>query len=144
MASSSPGKTVELTALTRYLHDLTPKWIVIGIKLGQENCVRALSPLEDMTPEDKCLVVINKWIDSGKDVTWSRICSVLCSESVDLEKVAEQMQQVNFDKLDNYLAIHQFSNVIFVCILYSNRPMHHRKKQQKWHQWVSWHQITHI
>ena len=111
MASSSPGKTVELTALTSYLRDLTPKWMNIGVKLDQEACVRALSPLEDMTPEDKCLVVLKKWVDSGKDVSWARICSVLCSKGVDLEEVAKQMQQVNFDTLDNCLAY-----ICYLCL----------------------------
>lgn len=92
MASCSPGTAVDMTMLAGYLGALAPKWMTIGLKLDQEACVRELKEVESMTPEDKCSVLLKKWIDSGKDVSLENICSVLCSEGVDLKKVAKQMQ----------------------------------------------------
>lgn len=92
MASSSPGMAVDLTMLAGYLRDLAPKWMTLGLKLGQKACVQELRPLESMTQEAKCSVLLKKWVDSGKDVTLEKICSVLCSKGIDLEQVAKQMQ----------------------------------------------------
>ena len=92
MASSSPGMPVDMTLLAGYLGDLAPKWMILGLKLGQETCVRELRQVDSMTEEDKCSVLVKKWVDSGKEVSLEKICSVLCSKGVELEQVAKQMQ----------------------------------------------------
>ena len=92
MASSSPGTAVDLTMLAGYLRDFAPKWMTLGLKLDQEACVRELMSVESMTQEDKCSVLLKKWIDSGRDVSLEKFCSVLCSKGMFLEQIAKQMQ----------------------------------------------------
>ena len=106
MASSSPGTPVNMTVLTGCLGELATKWMTIGIKLGQETCVRELKPVESMTPEDKCLSLLETWVESGEDVSFENLCSVLCSEGVNLEDIAKQIQVRLMEELSNYEIVH--------------------------------------
>ena len=71
---------------------MAPKWIGIGMGLGQEACVRELLKAKDTSPNDCVAAVLQKWVESHKDVSWAKLCSVL--HSVELKEVAEQIQQV--------------------------------------------------
>lgn len=90
MASSNSDDTVDMDVLSSYLSKLAPRWIRIGVKLDQEACVREVLQAKDTSPNNCVAVVLRKWVESGKDVSWAKLCSVL--RSVELEDVAEQIQ----------------------------------------------------
>ena len=97
MASSSPDDVVNMDALTNYLSKddlskMASKWIPIGMGLGQEACVRELVQAKDTPPNDCVTAVLQKWVESCKDVSWTKLCSVL--HSLELKDIAEQIQQV--------------------------------------------------
>ena len=97
MASSSPDDVVNMDVLTKYLSKddlskMAPIWIRIGMGLGQEACVRELLKTKDTPPNDCVAAVLQKWVESCKDVSWAKLCSVL--HSLELKEIAEQIQQV--------------------------------------------------
>ena len=95
MATSNPDDAVDMKVLTNYLSKLAKRWVRIGMDLGQEACVRDLIQLKDTPPSNECVdIVLQKWVESCKEVSWTKLCSVLRHSSVGLEEVAEQIQQV--------------------------------------------------
>lgn len=97
MSSSNPDDVVNMDILTNYLSiddlsKMAPKWIRIGMGLGQEACVRELLQTKGTPPNDCVTTVLQKWVESCKDVSWAKLCSVL--HSLELKEIAEQIQQV--------------------------------------------------
>lgn len=93
MATSNPDDAVDMDVLTNYLSKLAPRWVRIGMGLGQEVCVRELTQVKDTPPPNECVaILLQKWVESCKEVSWAKLCSVL--HSVGLEEVAAEIQQV--------------------------------------------------
>lgn len=92
MASSLPDDVVNMDVLSKFLSKMTQRWIRIGVNLGQEAYVRELLKAKDTPPNDCVAAVLQKWVESRKDVSWAKLCSVL--HSVELKEIAEQIQQV--------------------------------------------------
>ena len=101
MASSISDDAVNLELLANHYSKLAPKWVVIGMKLDQEVYVRELIQVKDSTPIKCVTAVLQKWKESCKDVSWTKLCLVL--RSVKLEEVAEEIQQVRLVGSVSYL-----------------------------------------
>ena len=118
MATSNPDDAVDMDVLTTddYLTKLAPRWVRIGMDLGQEACVRDLIQLKDTPPSNECVaIVLQKWVESCKEVSWTKLCSVLRHSSVGLEEVAEQIQQV---RLKTWVANTQVQQILYIFILF--------------------------
>ena len=143
MAASSQDDAVDVTALADYFGDLAPKWATLGIKLGQADCVRELIRLKDMTQEDKCVAVLQSWVDSGTDVSWTNLCSLLRSKGVELEEVAKQVQQVSYrlaNEMSSYIPVRYTEYCYHMYHAYVPdlcRHMCHKRSKQGQHQSVS-------
>ena len=73
MVSSNSDDVVNMDVLTNYLSKddlskMAPKWILIGMGLGQEACVRELLQTKDTPPNDCVTTVLHKSVESCKDM----------------------------------------------------------------------------
>ena len=90
--SSQPDPPVEMIDLIDYVKDMTPKWMAIGIKLGQAKIVRLVQ--NDSSISDKCLEFLIKWHDKGEGVSWSNLVDVLSDDKIQLGRVATKIKKV--------------------------------------------------
>jgi hypothetical protein len=83
-------KSLDLEELIDYVPDISHKWMVIGIKLGQNNLVKQLQDSRD-SEETKCIKVLQAWMDGNTENSRGKLLSVLKSKAVNLGNVAEKL-----------------------------------------------------
>ena len=81
-------KSLDLEELIDYVPDISHKWMVIGIKLGQNSLVKQLQDSRD-SEETKCIKVLQAWMDGNTENSRGKLLSVLKSKAVNLGNVAE-------------------------------------------------------
>ena len=88
--------------LLKDLHDhvvlrVASKWKDLGVQLLRTDQQEALRIIELDYPRDTvecCKCVLNKWLDTTTDATWSQLISALRSPTVQLDYLATQIENM--------------------------------------------------
>ena len=79
-------------SLLDYVSPLAPRWEYLGHELGVSNLTLSLKK-EALPVEQKCLNLLEEWVQQGNEVTWQRLLRALTSKGVRLHKVASEIHQ---------------------------------------------------
>ena len=84
-----PPPAVSLEVLVEYIPQMAPRWYLLAVALG---VARQAAIIEDSTgrTDKKCTEALSAWIDSGQDVTWSRLLQALRQQ--DLGAIASGLE----------------------------------------------------
>jgi hypothetical protein len=94
---SVPSKLVDVEHLVDYVPRMSGKWEFIAVKLGLKHLKDdLLSTKGERGADSKCLHVLQEWIASGNNVTWSHLLQVLRSPSVNLGSLANELEISRF------------------------------------------------
>ena len=77
-----------IETLLPYVGKLLPLGIVLGIK----DYVLSIQSGE-LTPQDKCIFILNKWLEITKNPTWTEFCNKLKQPGLDMTQLAEEIAQ---------------------------------------------------
>ena len=72
------------------------KWKDLGLQLLQSDQANMLNITEANHPHDVescCKCVLEKWLDASTDATWNQLIGALKSPSIQLDYVANQLEQ---------------------------------------------------
>ena len=91
---------VEWEKLKEFSGEIVSKWVTVGIKLlpsEHHDMIRELIREGDKTDEEKCTLVLKRWIElsSADDRSWGKFCSVLLSHKVEKGDVAAKIEHVS-------------------------------------------------
>ena len=95
---------LKIDRLADYVVDIAYKWELLGTKLGQRTAVKNIKATQ-ADSESKCLDVLEKWLESDKNVSWAHLVKSL--RSIGLSAVAKQIEKVRYfgvilNKLPNF------------------------------------------
>ena len=93
-------KCVDWDKLEEFSSEITSKWIIVGINLlpnDHRDMIRELIDEGEKTDEEKCTLVLKRWIElsSTDDRSWGKLCSVLRSHKVKMDDLAAKMEDVS-------------------------------------------------
>ena len=91
---------VNITELVHFVPRIAHKWSEIGTYLNMLAKVRELTDAPGST-HVKISVILDSWIESGKDVSWSFFVDVLDKPGVDLGAVGVDVKQYLYEKGDH-------------------------------------------
>ena len=86
MPQNLPEVTTE--HLVNFTSAIAPKWYPVGHGLGVGEKAASLWGSEK-SAEDKCLQILQFWIERGIDCTWEKLIGVLCQQG--LNAVAQKI-----------------------------------------------------
>ena len=88
---------MDVEHLVDYVPRMSGKWEFIAVKLGLKHLKDdLLSTKGERGADSKCLHVLQEWIASGNNVTWSHLLQVLRSPSVNLGSLANELEISRF------------------------------------------------
>ena len=94
---TTASKAVTIEDLIDYVPRMSPKWEFIAVKLGLKYLKDdLLNTKGERGADSKCLHVLQEWIESGDNVTWTRLIQVLKSPSVNLGSLANELEDSGF------------------------------------------------
>ena len=88
---------MNITELVHFVPRIAHKWSEIGTYLNMLAKVRELTDAPDST-HVKLSVILDLWIESGKDVSWRVFVDVLDKPGVDLGAVGVDVRQYLYEK----------------------------------------------
>ena len=81
-----------IETLLPYVGKLLSKLLPLGIVLGIKDYVLSIQSGE-LTPQDKCILILNKWLEITKNPTWTEFCNKLKQPGLDMTQLAEEIAQ---------------------------------------------------
>ena len=89
---------IELSELLQFVPKMADKWYEIGAYLKVEDCIKNQQCAGANTLNVKMSIIIQAWIDSGKDVSWQTLVDVLENPGVELRAVATDIKHYLYEK----------------------------------------------
>ena len=79
-----------IETLLPYVGKLSSKLLPLGIVLGVKDYVLSIHSGE-LTPQDKCILILNKWLEITKNPTWTEFCNKLKQPGLDMTQLAKEI-----------------------------------------------------
>ena len=81
----------DLSKVFDEVHDAKAKWKVFGLKLGLT--IGELGAIESMGSniDDKLMTMLEKWLQSGKNVTWKDLAEAIGADTVGREDLKQNL-----------------------------------------------------
>ena len=102
---------MDVEHLVDYVPRMSEKWEFIAVKLGLKNLKDDLNTKGERGADSKCLHVLQEWIASGNNVTWSYLVQVLRSPSVNLESLANELEIKFISLAETSLIMYTWANI---------------------------------
>ena len=80
----------DLSTVFDEVYDAKAKWKVLGLKLGVH--IGELGSIESMgSNDDKLMTMLEKWLQSRKNVTWKELAEAMGADTVGREDLKQKL-----------------------------------------------------
>ena len=109
-----------LSMLSKYLHNVSPKWYTLGIQLGLSKEMLARLVPVNYDPAFHLNQVLSTWLQCANSPTLDALCTALSHATVGAERLAEWLLRRKFNPTYRYLLaytwqVYETCNAKFCC-----------------------------
>ena len=95
--STSPvqKKAISIGDLLPYSTKLSQKLLPLGVALGIKDYAKS-NLAGNETPQDKCILILDKWLEVSTHPTWKEFCENLRKPGLDMVSLANEIAEKHY------------------------------------------------